>query len=144
MNVRDPERNFEELWGTFQNRYPYFELRNVNWKAQYEIYRPKVTAESSDDELFNIFCLMLDPFHDGHVELKAKMRADGKTRYFNPELKPRFWKEFSKREIKELLKTTGKTLAADGFGRPAKTQAWMLRYCRSRRFGYSESLSWKG
>jgi carboxyl-terminal processing protease len=144
MNIRDPKRNFEELWETFQNRYPFFELRKVDWKVQYDVYRPMVTADTSDEELFDIFCLMLSPLHDGHVELKAKASGDRKTRYFNPELKPRFWKEFSKREIKELFKTTGKTLAAEGFGRPAKTRAWMLRYRRSRRFGYLRILELEG
>jgi hypothetical protein len=37
---RNPELSFEKLWETFHNRYPFFELRNVDWKKQYEIYRP--------------------------------------------------------------------------------------------------------
>ena len=43
MITRDPEKNFEKLWETFHNRYPFFELRNVDWRKQYDTYRSKVT-----------------------------------------------------------------------------------------------------
>ncbi|MFZ0400727.1 MAG: hypothetical protein WAL03_06525, partial [Pseudolabrys sp.] len=132
MIIRNPEKNFEALWKTFHNRYPFFELRNVDWKKQYDTYRPKVTRETSDDALFDIFCQMLAPLHDGHVELIAKASGDRKKRSFTPEKRPRFWQEFTSREIKQLFKTTEKTLVANGFGRPTETQAWMLHYCRSR------------
>jgi len=144
MNTRDPEKNFEALWKTFHNRYPFFKLRKVDWNRQYDTYRPKVTRDTSDDELFDIFCRMLDPLDDGHVELKAKARGDWKKRYFNPEPKPRFWQEFTKPQIKQLFKTTEKTLVANGFGRPKETQAWMLHYCRSRAFGYIRILELEG
>ena len=140
MIISDPEKNFEDLWETFHSRYPFFELRGVDWKKQYETYRPKVTRETSDDELFDIFCQMLDPLDDGHVELRAKVSGDRKKRYFNPEPKPRFWQEFTNRQIKKLFKTTKKTLVANGFGRLKETKAWMLHYCRSRAFGYIRIL----
>src|SRR3982074_2088566 len=85
MIDRNPERNFEILWNTFHNRYPFFELRNVDWKQQYERYRPKVTTTTTDEELFDIFSGMLDPLDDGHVELEIKASARRKRRYFNPE-----------------------------------------------------------
>jgi carboxyl-terminal processing protease len=138
MTIRDPEKNFEELWKTFYKRYPFFDLRNVDWKAQYDIYRPEVTNDTTDDELFDIFCRMLDPLNDGHVKLTAKI--NGKKCFFTPEKTPRFWQEFSDNEIKQLFKTTAKTLVANGFEKLAKTEAWMLRYCRSRDFGYMRIL----
>jgi carboxyl-terminal processing protease len=140
MIIRDPEKNFEELWETFRNRYPFFELRNVDWKKQYDTYRPKVTSETSDDELFDILCQMLDPLNDGHVELTAKATGDRKKRYFSPEKKPRFYQEFTNQQIKQLFKTTEKTLVANGFESPGETEAWMLHYCRSRAFGYMRIL----
>ena len=36
MTLRDPEKNFEDLWQTFHDRYPFFALRNVDWNKQYE------------------------------------------------------------------------------------------------------------
>jgi carboxyl-terminal processing protease len=136
MTDRDPERNFEELWRTFHRRYPFFEIRGVDWKRQYEIYRPMVRRETSDDELFDILCRMLGPLNDGHVELLAGLNGNRKRRYFNPERKPRFWQEFDKPQIRQLLRTTARTLVANGFGRPIETKAWMLHYARSRAFGY--------
>ena len=83
---------------------------------------------------------MLDPLNDGHVELKAKLRGHSKKRRFTAEKKPRFHREFANGEIKQLFKTTAKTLVDNGFGKPAKTEAWMLRYCRSEEFGYLRIL----
>jgi carboxyl-terminal processing protease len=140
MTIRDPEKNFEELWRTFHHRYPFFEVRGVDWKKQYETYRPKVRAKTSDDELFDIFCRMLEPLNDGHVRLIAKGSGKRKERSFTPEKKPGFWQEFTDRQVKQLFKTTEQTLVANGFGRPAKTEAWMLHYCRSRAFGYVRIL----
>ena len=144
MFNRDPEKNFEELWGTFHRRYPFFELRNVDWRKQYDIYRPRVTSKTRNDELFDIFCQMLDPLNDGHVELKTKAGDKRKKRYFTAEKKPRFYREFTKPQIKKLFRTTEKTLVANGFRRLAETCAWMLRYCRSETVGYMQILELEG
>jgi hypothetical protein len=140
----DPELNFEELWKTFHNRYPFFELRNVDWKKQYDTYRPKVTRLTTDDELFDIFCEMLDPLNDGHVELKGRTGPDRRKRYFNPEPVPRFRQEFSRPEIKQLFKATQKTLTSRGFGKHEETAAWTLHYCRSRDVAYLRILELEG
>ena len=132
------------MWETFHNRYPFFELRHVDWKKQYETYRPKVTNKTSERELFDIFCRMLRPLNDGHVELKARLGGEHKARYFRPEKKPRFHQEFTKRERKQLFKTTEKTLVGYGFGKPMETEAWMLHYCRSGQFGYIRILELEG
>lgn len=70
--TNDPEANFEELWQTFHKRYAFFELREVDWKKQYEIFWPKVTKGTTDEELFSILCEMLAPLKDGHIKLKAR------------------------------------------------------------------------
>ena len=88
VSIRDPERNFKVLWRTFSRRYPFFQLRNVNWKKQRDTYRSRVTSKTNDDELFEILCQMLSPLNDGHVELKARATAHRKKRYFNPEQQP--------------------------------------------------------
>jgi carboxyl-terminal processing protease len=144
VSIRDPEKNFELLWETFNKRYPFFQLRGVNWKRQRDIYGPRVTSKTSDDELFEIFCQMLGPLNDGHVVLKAKASGHRKKRVFTPEKQPRFRQEFTSREIKQLFKTTGKTLVKNCFGKPAATSAWMLRYCRSQKFGYIRIIELEG
>ena len=144
MRVHDPETNFESFWRTFRDRYPFFELRHVDWKKQYDTYRPKVTRRTSDDELFAILCRMIDPLDDGHVEIKARETRNHAARFFTAEKKPRFHQEFPNEQIKELFKTTAKTLADHGFDKPRKTAAWMLRYCRSEHFGYLRILELEG
>lgn len=144
MTDHDPEKNFEELWQTFYDRYPFFELRRVNWTRQYWTYRPRVTRDTSAEELFNICCEMLDPLNDGHVKLEAKLPGDRKRRRFTPEKQTRFEREFTKSGIKQLFKTAEKTLLANGFGKPKETQAWLLRYCRSPEFGYLRILELEG
>ena len=144
MIVRDPEKNFEVLWKTFHNRYPFFELRNVDWKKQYDTYRPKVTTKTSDDELFDIFCQMLDPLNDGHVELEAKLSGHRKTRYFSPEKKPRFHRNSQSERSSSSSKRPRRLLSSHGFGKPTQTEAWMLHYCRSREFGYIRILELEG
>ena len=141
---RDPEQNFVQLWRTFHQRYPFFDLRRVDWKKQFAKYRPKVTNKTSDRELFKILCAMLDPLNDGHVELSAKITGERKKRFFCPERKPKYWRQFTKRQIRQLDKLTKETLVANGFGRPQKTKARILRYCRSRAYGYIRILELEG
>jgi peptidase S41-like protein/tricorn protease-like protein len=142
MIDRDPERTFERLWTTFYNRYPFFDIRGVDWQKQYARYRPEVTADTTDEELFDILCGLLAPLNDGHVNLTAMM--SGRRRHFCPEKKPRFWQAFHDGDIEALLHTTGQTLVANGFGLPARSQAWMLHYCRSRTVGYLRILELEG
>src|SRR5436190_19659661 len=85
---------------------------------------------------------MLGPLNDGHVGLTAKI--GGKKRHFTPEKTPRFWQEFTKKEIRQLFKTSVKTLVANGFGRPKETDAWMLQYSRSSSVGYVRILELEG
>ena len=138
MTTSNPERSFEALWRTFNDRYPFFALRKVDWRKQYETFRPQVTPDTSKQELFDILCRMLDPLNDGHVELEARLH--GRRRRFTAEKEPRFHRELGERGIKQLLETTEKTLARHGFGKPTRTAAWMLRYCRSPEIGYLRVL----
>jgi C-terminal processing protease CtpA/Prc len=144
MLNRDPEKNFEEFWQTFNRRYPFFEVRNVDWKKQYETYRGGVTSKTPDDELFDILCRMLAPLNDGHVSLIAQT-SSSPGRRFTPEKKPRFWQEFTTPEqIKQLFQTTEQTLVANGFSQPTASEAWMLHYGRSPAVGYLRILELEG
>ena len=96
MIVRDPEKNFEALWRTFQKRYPFFALRKVDWQKQYDTYRPRVTKETGDDELFDIFRQMLDPLDDGHVELIVKAGKNQKKDFSVQKRSPDFGENLQK------------------------------------------------
>ncbi|MBN1224710.1 MAG: hypothetical protein JXB23_15800 [Candidatus Aminicenantes bacterium] len=67
-----PEKNFEYLWKAFDSNYAIFGPKKVDWKALYKIYRPKVTAQTTDDELFEIMSHMLGLLNDNHVRLMSE------------------------------------------------------------------------
>lgn len=66
---KDPEKNFEFLWKTFDRNYALFGAKGVDWDALYNVYRPRVTAETTDEELFTIMSDMLGHLNDNHVRL---------------------------------------------------------------------------
>ena len=72
--ANNPEAVFENLWTTFNEGYAPFEERNVDWQEQYAVYRPMVSASTSDDELFEVISRMLGTLDDGHVSLTAPDR----------------------------------------------------------------------
>ena len=135
------EANFEELWQNFNKRYAFFELRGVDWQKQYDTFRPKVTKETSDKELFEIFCAMLAPLKDGHVNLKAKGNFKGK---YNPEDTPHFYKEFpSDRLVDALFTLSEKNLSQKGFG-PVRNDTQLFRHAQSESLGYLRVLEFEG
>ncbi|MGD8699789.1 MAG: hypothetical protein PVJ43_10890, partial [Gemmatimonadales bacterium] len=60
LQPTDAEYNFEVLWQTFDRNYALFGAKRVDWAALYRVYRPMVTAETTDDELFEIMSNMLE------------------------------------------------------------------------------------
>ncbi|WP_169817254.1 S41 family peptidase [Gelidibacter algens] len=72
--ANNPEAIFENLWTTFNEEYAPFEERNVDWKAQYDAFRPMVNSNTTDSELFSILSQMLGKLDDGHVSLTAPGR----------------------------------------------------------------------
>lgn len=83
---QDPEALFEDLWGTFDTDYASFEERNVDWQEQYNIYRPQVNENSTDDDLYRVFTHMLRSLNDGHVSLVVPNRkAFNSNTYFDQE-----------------------------------------------------------
>jgi carboxyl-terminal processing protease len=65
----DPLRNFDVLWETFAENYPYFELRGVDWTAVRDEYRPRIAALPADADPWPIFTDILGRFQDAHVRL---------------------------------------------------------------------------
>ena len=72
QTLSDPEKNFEHLWKDFDLNYGIFGPKRVDWDLLYRVYRPKVTPETTDDELFAIMSGMLKQLNDNHVRLRKK------------------------------------------------------------------------
>jgi len=65
----DPELNFEVLWHTFNQDYAFFDRHQVDWQKTYDKYRHQIDQRTSDEQLMDIFKLMLAPLKDNHVHL---------------------------------------------------------------------------
>ena len=67
----DPVENFEYLWKQVDEKYSYFELKNINWDEIYTEYRPQVTSDLSNEAFFSLMFNMLGTLRDGHVNLQS-------------------------------------------------------------------------
>lgn len=65
----DPLTNFEYLWKTLDEKYVFFEYKEINWDSIYHEFRPRVEAGVGDKEFFNLMDDMLFLLRDGHVNL---------------------------------------------------------------------------
>lgn len=72
QELSEPEKNFEHLWKIFDRNYGIFLPKRVDWKLLYQVYRPKVTASTTDEELFDIMASMLGHLNDNHVNLLSR------------------------------------------------------------------------
>jgi len=64
-----PVETFDDLWTDFDELYGGFAIRGLDWDDAYERYRPQISDESSDDELFAVLTAMLGETNDGHVHM---------------------------------------------------------------------------
>ena len=73
-NDRDPELNFEYVWKSIDRHYAQFDSKHIDWGLIYRVYRPKVTAATSDGELWDTLLSMLRHLNDAHVCLADQAR----------------------------------------------------------------------
>lgn len=76
--ARDAQGVFDYLWATFDEYYAFFDLRGVDWAAEYARHLPQVAAATDDDALFTLLSDLLSPIDDGHVLLSDA------TKLFSP------------------------------------------------------------
>lgn len=70
--VENSERsNFEFLWQECDEKYAFFDYKNVNWDSVYNAYSPRVRNGMRADSLFRVLWDMLNELEDGHVNLIA-------------------------------------------------------------------------
>lgn len=83
---------FDYFWAVMDHHYAYFDVRGVDWDARRAEHRPRVHAETTDLELWDVLCDMLAGFHDDHMSLAASFDerefrfADGRCRELDPAL----------------------------------------------------------
>ncbi|MFJ6751228.1 S41 family peptidase [Streptomyces sp. NPDC091266] len=68
---RDPRAVFDVFWQTYAENYPFFRAKHIDWAAVRDRHRPRVTAKTTDGELFAVLREMIEPLHDAHTRLVA-------------------------------------------------------------------------
>lgn len=66
-----PLGNFQALWQLIDDRYCFFEYKEIDWNRVYNSYRPRIKTRMTEEELFEILAEMLRELRDGHVNLTS-------------------------------------------------------------------------
>lgn len=66
-----PLEIFDSLWEDVNERYSFFEHKNIDWQGIRTSYRAKVSNTISTKGLFDVLAEMLFELRDGHVNLNA-------------------------------------------------------------------------
>lgn len=66
-----PRENFEYLWKQVDEKYSYFDVKNVDWDEIYTEYSAQVTNDMPNEIFFNLMFEMLGELRDGHVNLRS-------------------------------------------------------------------------
>ncbi|WP_117885347.1 S41 family peptidase [Aureibaculum luteum] len=61
--------NFDIFWNDFEQHYSLFTVRDINWNELYNVYRPQVNDEISDEELWSILSNLIEHLDDSHTTL---------------------------------------------------------------------------
>lgn len=77
LETTHPFENFEYLWNECNEKYAYFELKQVDWNAVKIEYERKLFEGMSDDSLFHVLGDMLTELKDGHTSLKSNFNIKG-------------------------------------------------------------------
>ncbi|MBS1557375.1 MAG: S41 family peptidase [Bacteroidetes bacterium] len=67
--VPEPQVTFEAFWKLFNNHYGLFKVKKLNWDSVGNLYRNRVTATTSEEELYQLFGEMILLLGDNHVNL---------------------------------------------------------------------------
>ncbi|EZH73878.1 hypothetical protein ATO12_13400 [Aquimarina atlantica] len=65
----NPKDNFEYLWNECNEKYSYFDVKNIDWDVVKSEYAAKIYDGMSQDSLFNVLGGMLTELRDDHTNL---------------------------------------------------------------------------
>lgn len=71
----DPVKNFEYLWTECDEKYSYFDVKNIDWGAVKAEYAAKLYEGMSEDSLFNVLGGMLTELRDDHTNLVSSFNV---------------------------------------------------------------------
>ena len=131
---KNPEINFDRFWQIFDQYYAHFQTRQVDWQKQYQSFRPKVTSNTTDEELLSILNQMVAPLKDGHVAISPTGDLPASAKYAP------FYQQFPTKQAQaQFHQMTLDNLHKQGFGPLTKFNSEPYQiggYCRSKSVGY--------
>lgn len=74
--------NFELLWKTIDQKYCFFEYKNIDWNKIHDHYSDRVSEDMTNDAFFDLMGEMLSELQDGHVNLVASHNVARYWRWF--------------------------------------------------------------
>lgn len=77
-----PMGNFEALWKIMDERYCFFEHKEVDWDDVYIQYKARITDDMTNDGLFALLDEMLGELKDGHVNLVSSFNVGRYWKWF--------------------------------------------------------------
>ncbi|MCF8219067.1 MAG: S41 family peptidase [Bacteroidales bacterium] len=80
LQTDDPHKNFDYLWTECDEKYSFFDYKNIDWNTIKNKYRPMISKDMSDDSLFNVMAAMLNELKDDHANLFSNFNV---SRYGN-------------------------------------------------------------
>ncbi len=134
--VENPIQNFEKLWTEFDLRYVNFDLKKVDWKEIYNKYRPLVNENTTNEQLFDICCSMLQELNDGHVTIKSKSEKMECGPPYEFLLDTEFKTDEESKQFAAVINTT---LTKNRFSKPIRctlTKDTNFQYRTADDFGY--------
>jgi len=63
----DPEAIFEQVWTDYDRHTSLIYAKQINWDSVYQVYRPQVTALTTEAELWQVLAEMIEVFDDEHT-----------------------------------------------------------------------------
>jgi carboxyl-terminal processing protease len=78
-----PQTNFEALWKDFDAHYGLFLVKKLDWNLSYQTYKPRISATSTNEELYQVFTEMLKPLNDNHIRLIPQKSTGLPTNYIS-------------------------------------------------------------
>ncbi|MFE9459152.1 S41 family peptidase [Streptomyces californicus] len=75
-----PLAAFDVFWQSFEENYPFFAAKGIDWHAVRDQYRDRVDAGTTREELYAVFSEMVKPLHDAHVAVQDGDRVFAQVR----------------------------------------------------------------
>ena len=126
---------FLELWNAFDKNYAFFELRNVDWKKEKNLFLNTTNFNVKDSVFFDKMCNLLKKFGDTHINLES----DSLKLYCNAGDTPEFFKNFPSNEsFGQFIKARNSTLKKLKVDSLSTSKSGIFEYgiSTSQRWGY--------